>query len=111
MFGDDIDDQRVAHQSDQHYEREEERDQPGVGEEGVLLSFLFVPTSAQRVVHIGAVEPELLGGVPEVLRGEHCERDEGWIVREVRGGEAKRAGCERRQCRERKSVCVCVSVI
>ena len=80
VFGDDIDDQRVAHQTHQHDEGEQEGHQPGVGEEGVLvpvLLFLVVvaPASSQREVHpLRAVEPDLLGGVPRLLGGEHSDR-------------------------------------
>lgn len=90
VFGNYINDQRVAHQPDQHDEGKKEGDQPGVCEEGVLLSFLLpllllpVDTSSQREVHLGAVDPDLLGGVPRLFREVHCDRTGAVIVREVR---------------------------
>lgn len=88
MFGNDINNQRVAHQSDQHDEGKEEGDQPGVREEGVLLSFvlLTVPASSQREVCLGAVDPDLLGGVPGLLGGEHRGRT-GRVVGERKSAE------------------------
>lgn len=94
VFGNDIYNQRVAHQSNQHDEGEEEGDQPGVCEEGVLIIFLLLifPVSSQREVCLGAVDPYLLGGVPELLRGVHCDRTGRIIVREVKEKARRRAG-------------------
>lgn len=66
VLGNYINNQRVAHQSDQHDKGEEEGDQPGVCEEGVLISLLLliIPTSSQREVRLRAVDPNLPGGVP-----------------------------------------------
>lgn len=86
VFGNDINNQRISHQSDQHDEGEEEGDQPGICEEGVLISFvlIIIPTSTQGEVCLGAIDPELLSGVPGLLRGVHCDRTRSIIVREVR---------------------------
>ncbi|TNN67503.1 V-type proton ATPase proteolipid subunit [Liparis tanakae] len=80
----------AAHQEDdvrgsQHDEGEEEGDQPGICEEGMLIFFLLLisPMSSQRDVCLGAVDPDPLGGVPEVLGGGHCDRTGGIIVTEV----------------------------
>lgn len=77
MFGNDVNDQRVAHQSNQHDEAEEEGDQPGVREEGVLSSsivFVTLPAPPQRQVRLGPVHPEMVGGVPGLLRRVHSDR-------------------------------------
>lgn len=75
MLGDDVDHQGVSHQSDQHDEGEEERDQPGVCEERVLIAFLlFVSTSCLGEIPLGAVDPDLLRGVPQLRRGVHYDR-------------------------------------
>lgn len=70
VFRNDIDNQGIAHQPDQHDEGEEEGHQPGVCEEGVLLSILLVVRAALSLgeVRLGAVDPELLCGVPQLLR-------------------------------------------
>lgn len=84
MFGYDINNQTVAHQSNQHDEREEEGDEPGICEERVVIPFLHtIPTSSQGEICLGAIDPELLSGVPELLR-VHCDRVRRIIVREVR---------------------------
>lgn len=77
VFGNDVDDQRVAQQSNQHDEAEEEGDQPGVREEGVLSSsllFLSLPAPPQRQVRLGAVHPEMFAGVPGLLGRVHADR-------------------------------------
>lgn len=75
MFGYDINNQTIAHQSNQHDEREEEGDQPGICEERVLIPVLLIiiPTSSQGEICLRAIDPELLSGVPELLRGVHCD--------------------------------------
>lgn len=91
MFGYDINNQTVAHQSNQHDECKEEGDQPGICEERVLIPFLhiIIPTSSQGEICLGAIDPELLSGVPELLR-VHCDRVRRIIVREVRGKSAEK---------------------
>lgn len=86
VFGNDIDDERIAHQSDQHDEGEEEGDQPGVREEGVLLCVLLIitPVSSQREVCLWAIDPGLLCGVPGLLRGVHFDWMRMRFVREVK---------------------------
>lgn len=84
VFGNDINDQWVANQSDQHDEAEEEGDQPGVCEEGVLSPFLIfvtLPVSPQRQVHFRSIHPKMFSGVPGLLRRVHGD---GAIVAEVR---------------------------
>lgn len=73
MFGDDIDDQGITHQPDQHDESKEERHEPGVGQEGVLISLILTVGTAfsPGEICLGAVYPELLGGVPQLLRRIH----------------------------------------
>lgn len=90
MFGNDVNDQRVAHQSHQHDEAEEEGDQPGVREEGVLSCprvLVTLPAPPQRQVRLGPVHPEMLARVPGLLgwvqHGEERRRDED--VEKVRG--------------------------
>lgn len=70
VFGNDVNDQRVAHQPNQHDEAEEEGDQPGVREEGVPSPpHVLVPLHAppQRQVRLGGVHPEMHAGVPRLL--------------------------------------------
>lgn len=98
MFGNYINNQRVAHQSDQHDEREEEGNQPGVREEGVLISFLLLlhnPMSSQRDVCLGAVDPDLLGRVPVPRGGVHCDRTGMIIVRDLREKNTEMSGSRR----------------
>lgn len=64
VFRNDVNDQRVAHQSHQHDEAEEEGNQPGVREERVLsfpLIFVALPASPQGRVCLGSVRPEMFG--------------------------------------------------
>lgn len=85
VFGNDINDQRVSHQSDQHDEGEEQRNQPGVGEKRMLISFRLctVWMFSLREVCFRSVDPDQLGGVPQLLGGVHgagamrrCKRSE-----------------------------------
>lgn len=72
MFGNDINHQRIPDKSDQHDEREEERDQPGVGQERMLVPFLLLSILRPHPsgdVGLGDVDPQLLGGVPELAGG------------------------------------------
>lgn len=74
VFGDDIDDQGIAHQPDQHDEGKEERHEPGVGQEGVLTVSIILTaedTFSLGEICLGAVHPQLLCGVPELLRRVH----------------------------------------
>lgn len=86
VFGNDIDDQGIAHQPDQHDKGEEEGYQPGVCEEGVLLSILLIVGAALSLgeVRLGAVDPELLGGVPQLLRRVHRDAARRAVERKVR---------------------------
>lgn len=103
VFGNDVDDQGISHQPDQHDEGKEEGHQPGVCEEGVLLSILLIVGAALSLgeVRLGAVDPELLGGVPRLLRRVHRGAARGVVARKVRAKaprrdrgvrEAKRSG-------------------
>lgn len=102
VFGNDVDDQGIAHQPNQHDEGKEEGHQPGVCEEGVLLSILLIVGAALSLgeVPLGAVDPELLCGVPQPLRRVHRGAARRAVERKVRaktlrdGGvrEAKRSG-------------------
>lgn len=94
VFRNHIDNQRVADKSNQHDEREEQRDQPGIGQEGMLISFLLILVQMHPSgdVALGSVDPHLLGGVPEPVGGGgvHGVRAEGGM-----GG--RRAGWRRKQ--------------
>lgn len=102
VFGNDVDDQGIAHQPDQHDEGKEEGHQPGVCEEGVLLSILLIAGAALSLgeVRLGAVDPELLCGVPQLLRRVHRGAARRLVERKVRANalrdvgvrEAKRSG-------------------
>lgn len=92
VLGDDIDDQGIAHQPHQHDEGKEERHQPGVGEEGVLpisVLLLLAPGTVLPPggICLGAVDPELLGGVPQPLGRVHgaVAAPAGWWATEERG--------------------------
>lgn len=99
VFGNDVNDQRVAHQSNQHDEAEKEGDQPGVREERVLSSSLVpvtLPAPPQRQVRLGSVHPEMFGGVPGLLGRVHgnrvMERWRGDGVEKAKGAKNRASG-------------------
>lgn len=94
VFGNDIDDQGIAHQPNQHDEGKEEGHQPGVCEEGVLLSILLIVGAALPLgeVRLGAVDPEPLRGVPQLLGRVHRGAARSVVERKVRAKAPRRDG-------------------
>lgn len=103
MFGDDIDDKGIAHQPDQHDEGKEEGHEPGVSQEGVLISITALTAGATlslREICLGSVHPQLLGGVPQLLRRVHGATAR-WVIEQRR--ETQKAEGEQRCVRVRRS--------
>lgn len=103
MFGDDIDDQGIAHQPDQHDEGKEERHEPGVRQEGVLTVSIILTaedTFSLGEICLGAIHPQLLCGVPELLRRVHGATAGWWIeqrseTQNAVGGQRRVRGAEK----------------
>lgn len=85
VFGDDIDDQGIAHQPHQHDECKEEGHKPGVGQEGVLISIVLTTNATFSLggISLRAIDPQLLGGVPELLRRLHGATAR-WVIEQRR---------------------------